>query len=713
MLASARVGWNLQNGGAVVYDLPRMWRSIEPGAVRNVKAGLCSHFREVHRMTDDRRAIDVLLERVTDGTLREQLRHAISGISNDQALGLVFEEHLPEAVRLPGAPIRRGSTVQDRAGGDTRVWSVRNVRSGNATLVLVGPDGNTERRDAVAVDTLIVARRLGDPVYPALTPVSAIERGGDKPHHLVIEGENFHALQTLLYTHAGKVDLIYIDPPYNTGADDWIYNDRYVGERDSFRHSKWLSFMHRRLELARKLLSSTGVIIVAISDHEHHRLRMLLDQSFGEQNFIANVVWQGGGSSLSRFHGGGIDYMLIYGKDMTALTAADVRWKVEKEGLEDVLDAAATAWERSGRDAEGASRLLSSWWTKNKSRYDPGLGDNVKVDEHGIAVKVGDLGNSVFRPNLKYEITDPATGRAYSPPDNGWRFSREVMQEHIDAGLVLFGTRPRLKRPLSEMAMRSVMPSFVKDRRSASQHLAKVLGSKDFPYPKDVDVIARWVNIATSRNPSAVVLDFFAGTGTTAEAVMRLNGADDGRRQSIIVTNNELSEKASKELSRSGTAPGSPEWEAHGVFRKVTRPRIETIVTGERPDGTAYSDGLAENVTLLQLDYLDRDDIEVGAAFRRVAELLWVKAGAVGAVITERAGDFRMTEHYAVCFDADRWVGFVDAVNATPSVKLVYVVAPSETGFGTVKRALREGLTAVHLYDNYLSNFEINTGDAR
>ncbi|WP_058955036.1 site-specific DNA-methyltransferase [Kocuria rhizophila] len=664
-------------------------------------------------MNDSRTRIEVLLSRVEDAGVREQLRRAIGDATEHRPLGLVFEEHMPEAIRIPEARVRRGSTVQFRDERDSHVWDVRRVRDGKASLSRRDADGSIVKDEDVDVTDLVVARRLGDPVYPGLTPLGTIDRGGDKPHHIVIEGENFHALQALEYTHKGEVDLIYIDPPYNTGSGDWIYNDRYVGDADSYRHSKWLSFMHRRLTLARTLLSKTGVIIVAIGDDEHHRLRMLMDQVFGERNFIANVVWQGGGSSLSRFHGGGIDYMLIYSRELQALTEADVRWKVEKDGLQDVLDAAADAWEKSGHDSADASKRLSAWWNRNKVKYDPGLGDNVKVDDKGEAVKVGDLGNSVFRPNLKYPITDPKTGISYDPPPNGWRFRRDVMDERIKNDGVLFGARPRLKTPLREMSMRSVMPSFYKDRRAASQHLSKILGSKDFPYPKDVDIIARWIGIATSQNPDAVVLDFFAGTGTTAEAVMRLNAVDGGRRQSILVTNNELSEKTAKKLAKAGVERGSAEWEAEGVFEKVTRPRIETVVTGSRPDGSEFSTGLDENVSFFKLEYLDRDSVEAGAAFTRVAELLWAKAGGIGPVITERSGTHAATDHYAVCFDADRFAAFVDEVNTRETIRVAYVVASSEVTFGTVKRALREDVVSVHLYENYLSNFEINTGVAR
>lgn len=157
-------------------------------------------------------------------------------------------------------------------------------------------------------------------------------------------------------THEGKVDLIYIDPPYNTGAGDWIYNDRYVGDADAYRHSKWLSFMQKRLELARHLLAPTGVIIVAIDDNEHHRLRVLLDEVFGEQNFLGNVVWQGGRKNNVKFIADTHDYMLFFAKDKALLSTGDA-WKESRPGYDELLQAGLDAWEESGHDAAAATAL--------------------------------------------------------------------------------------------------------------------------------------------------------------------------------------------------------------------------------------------------------------------------------------------------------------------------------------------------------------------
>lgn len=672
-------------------------------------------------MGDERRVTDVLLERVSDPGLRDQLRRAIDELADQQPLGIVFEEHLPEAVRLPSAPIRSGVTVQYRYGNDNEtVWDVRRTRQGTASISRPLADGTFETREGVPTSELIVARRLGDPIYPGFAPLGAVERGGDKPHHLVIQGENYHALQALQYTHNGKVDLIYIDPPYNTGAGDWIYNDRYVGDADTFRHSKWLSFMNRRLRLAFDLLAPTGVIIVAIDDNEHHRLRMLMDQVFGEKNFISNVVWQGGRKNDSRFVSNGADYMVIYARNLENMINSGVRWRVEKQGLRNAQEKAKELLVEHNGNADAATSAYRRWVRQfTREEMPPSVARYTKIEAGTGRLYRTDLDLSwPGGGGPRYDVIHPITGKPCAVPSRGWIYSTpERFQQEVDAGRVVFGPDeskvPSRLSYLDDLEDDVAVSVFESPRARGSKNLATILGSKDFPFPKDAEVLARWIGIATSHKADAIVLDFFAGTGTSAEAVMRLNAADGGRRQSIIVTNNELGANTAAKLRKAGVEPGSSEWEAEGVFEKVTRPRIETVVTGVRRDGSAYSRGLDENVTFLAVDYLDRDNVEVGAAFRQVAELLWAKAGAIGPVITDATGGFAATSHYAVCFDADRFTGFVDTVNATPSIRTAFVVASSEVAYGTVKRALREGVETVHLYENYLSSFEINTGAAR
>ena len=660
--------------------------------------------------------IDNLIERISDASLRAQLAAEVGKLVERKDFGLVFQRHLPEDLEAPRAHPRRGDIVRLRADESKNNFLVIGTAAGIASVTRINASKRIiegELVDQQSFENLVVVKDFDVPVYPGLHLIDEVKRGGPKPTHVIIEGENYYALESLMYTHERSVDLIYIDPPYNTGADDWIYNDRFVSGSDAYRHSKWLSFMERRLKHAKRLLNDTGVVIVAIGDDEHHRLRMLLDQVFGEHNFIANVVWQGGGSSLSRFHAGGLDYMLIYARDVNNLSQSGVRWRVEKEGLQDVLDAAADAWESSGHVSDDASRLLAKWWNRNKSKYDPGLGDNVKVDSNGRAVKIGDLSNSLPRPNLRYPVTDPATGTVYDPPANGWRFRKELMDEKIAKGLVLFGSRPRLMTPLGEMSMRSVMPSFYKDRRGASQYLASVLGSKEFPFPKDVDTIARWIKIVTSNKSDAVILDFFAGTGTTAEAVIRLNAGDGGSRQSILVTNNELSAEKSSALRSLGHLPGDAEWEAEGVFRKVTHPRLRTVVSGLRPDGSRFSIGHNENVAFYQLSYEDENFIALGKKFAAIAPLLWLKSGGTGPVLQMDRMPWSLPSGaaYGVLFDVAHAKDFAQAIRAHDlPLRKIFVVSDSESAFQAALTYFppAETLATTRLYSDFLRSFEIN-----
>ena len=225
-----------------------------------------------------RSELDVLLERVEDPALREDLRTQTDRLKQRRSFGLVFEQHIPERVRLPQHPIRVGSrwsaatmtTAQPTKSSPSMTASppLELIRDADGAYVARGehPVGERER---VPLDSLVVITDFGEPVLPGFRYLGAVERGGDKPYHVVINGENHHALEALRFTHAGKVDCIYIDPPYNSGARDWKYNNDYVDETDAYRHSKWLAFMERRLKLAKELLNpDDSVLIVTIDENE-------------------------------------------------------------------------------------------------------------------------------------------------------------------------------------------------------------------------------------------------------------------------------------------------------------------------------------------------------------------------------------------------------------------------------------------------------------
>jgi adenine-specific DNA-methyltransferase len=223
--------------------------------------------------------LDDLVAQVTDLALRREMEAALRKMKRRQRFGLVFEEHIPETTALYGLPFQTGSLVQKRDDPQAKVLYrvTATTLEGQATI----EPSNGGEPQQVPVGDLLAVKRFGEPMYPALAPLGSVRRGGaDKPHHAVINGENFHALQLLVYQFEGQVDCIYIDPPYNTGARDWKYNNRYVDDSDAWRHSKWLSMMEKRLRLAKRLLKPDGVLIVTIDENEVHHLGVLLEMLF-------------------------------------------------------------------------------------------------------------------------------------------------------------------------------------------------------------------------------------------------------------------------------------------------------------------------------------------------------------------------------------------------------------------------------------------------
>lgn len=236
-----------------------------------------------------------------DSTLGDELEREFKALASRRAFGLNFERHRPESVELPGRPVRRGDKVRilpprgsvQRA--DQRLWRVKRIDSkGNARMALVELiDAEAPEKVDVAVADLVVVAEFRDYIYPGLVSTGRVERGGDKPFHTVINGENFHVLEALTYTHRGKIDAIYIDPPYNTGARDWKYNNDYVEGDDIYRHSKWLAMIERRLKVADQLLNKKcSVLIVTIDEKEQLRLGLLLEQTFPDARIqmISSVI---------------------------------------------------------------------------------------------------------------------------------------------------------------------------------------------------------------------------------------------------------------------------------------------------------------------------------------------------------------------------------------------------------------------------------------
>ncbi|WP_160167873.1 site-specific DNA-methyltransferase [Nocardiopsis prasina] len=392
----------------------------------------------------------------------------------------------------------------------------------------------------------------------------------DTTRNIVIEGDNLEVLRLLRRGYTNKVDVIYIDPPYNTG-NDFVYDDKRTttqvehetmsGQRDeegllqtgvgsdraedrkagASKHSAWLSMMYPRLLVAHHLLKETGVIIAAIDDTEHARLKLLMDRVFGAENFIANVIWQGGRKNDSRYISVGHDYMLIYAKSEGTLREHNIRWRETKEAVDEVLDEGARAWEESKHD-EGSARKIMQKWFQSQPKDSPvqAMGRYTYFLPNGDLARDSDISwPSAGGP--KYDVAHPTTGKPVPTPETGWRYSTpERMKEAIEAGEVIFRedhTKPiALKKRLENTKGQVALSVFERQRTHAGRRIKELFeGDSPFDFPKDTEVVGRWINLVTKSKSDALVLDFFAGSGSTGHAVMDLNATDGGNRRYVLV----------------------------------------------------------------------------------------------------------------------------------------------------------------------------------
>jgi adenine-specific DNA-methyltransferase len=704
-------------------------------------------------------AIDDLLTRVEDIALRADLDRELAPLRGNRELGLVFERHLPEKVRLPGLPVQRGATVEVRADLASPTWRVVTVAANDAHLLRKEKDG-THVTETRRVHELVVVQEFGSPIYPGLRSVERIERGGDRPFHTVINAENYHALETLLYVCEGQVDAIYLDPPFNSGARDWKYNNDYVDENDNYRSSKWLSFMEKRLRLAKRLLNpADSVLIVAIDENEVHRLGLLLADVFpsSKVQMVTVLINPAGASIIDQFSR--VDEHLFF----VHLGAARPRRTV----------AHTTILPSSEQDDTGVAKLKPFSWESlqrsggnsrrqdTKAKFFPiyideaqrrivGCGDHLPEgeDREGAARPPAEC---VAQWPIKEDHTEAC-----------WQLSAPTFRQYLEAGRIRLGrkkangswgisflTKGHIKAIADgELVSRgkdeagSLIVEAAGDRArtrvgktmwtngaySATEHgstlLRKFLPGRKFPFPKALYAVEDALRFYVGDKPSAVVLDFFAGSGTTSHAVVRLNHEDGGRRRSIAVTNNEVSESEAKALATRGLSPGDADWDAHGIFEFIARPRLKAAFTGQTPDGTAIegnyrfidefpiANGFDENLEFFTLTYEDPDRIQLGAAFEAVAPLLWLMAGAAGPRVDQIEDAWSLPEggRYGVLFDANSWPAFCEAVRAAKGVTHAFVVTDSEAVFQRVVAELPDDVDPVRLYESYLNSFAINTG---
>lgn len=708
--------------------------------------------------------------RSTDLLLAQDIEREFNVLADRRAFGLNFERHVPEAVELPGRRVRVGDKVRilpPRGEAGTaanrvlcRVVSI--VRDGTNRIAALGPVSEpapgvepTEVERA-SVDDLVVVAEFRDSIYPGLVSTGKVERGGDKPYHSVINGENFHALQTLLFTHHGTVDAIYIDPPYNTGAKDWTYNNDYVEADDLYRHSKWLAFMERRLFLAKELLNpDDSVLIVTIDEKEYLRLGLLLEQTFPETKIqMVTTVIKRGGTSRTREFSRVEEYLFFVFMGEAELTRTADNMLAESDVQTSAIGGLAESdlWEGMIRRGIGVIRSQ-----REKQFYpifiDPELGAIVEVGEalgKGVdRATVSDRQGLVAVWPIKDDLTEGfwqlgpeglAKARArgtvrvgsFNEKTGHWRiqYMKATKAKAVEDGRVRTLGKDENgvvildlgNSQLSDLSTpRTVWNKTSHDASTGGAVLLnRILPRRKFPFAKSLFAVEDALRFFLADKPDATIVDFFAGSGTTAHAVMRLNKQDGGRRRSVSVTNNEVAADGQRALRDKGFRPGDPEWEQWGICEYITKPRIETAITGETPEGTPIQgdykftdefpmkDGFEENVEFFTLTYEAPMRVQSNREFGRIAPFLWLRAGSRGSRIDSLPDGWVVAEEYGVLGDLDRTDEFIEGMVANPDAKIAFIVTDEDRLFEAIVRDLPEGVEPVRMYEAYLRNFEID-----
>ncbi len=650
-------------------------------------------------------AIEDLIKQIADPGLRDQLAAEVARLKATKKFGLVFEEHLPEYVRLPGLTPRVGVRVlkkDDPRAVPYRVTSAMNGKKVKIVPEAGGPEETVER------ESVVVAKAFGEPMYPALIPFDSVERAPGKPWHVLINAENYHALQLLLYGYEGKVDVIYIDPPYNTGARDWKYNNDYVDRTDQFRHSKWLSMMKKRLVLAKRLLKPEGVIMCAIDDHECHTLRLLLDEIFGEQNLLGTTcveVNPAGQNIRENAPAISHDYFVCYAVDIEKASIIPRALREKEITLFDELDDQGRFLWDNLRRRGGNSRPSDR----------PGQWYPLFVNE-----KEGKISLEPFRKGIEIWPVDPKGIKRI------WRVSPDGFRREYEKGNIsILRKSGRL-----EIVMKSRMPEGRKPKThwndssySATSYgtrlLSGILGEQRFTYPKSLYLVRD--SLSFWANKEAVILDFFAGSGTTLHATAMLNALDGGSRRSIVVTNNEVEEKLAISLIRKGSSQGDPEFEKHGICEAVTWPRCKSALLGKRIDGTplpgndldgrAMAKGFEENAAYFKLDYLDLAEVTRGEKFESIVPILWMLAGCRGACeVSQGFGKWFMPKGnpFAVLLKEDYFGEFLEKLGERQDIEHVFLVTDSTEAFHEMAAELGRNYKCIQLYRSYIDTFRIN-----
>lgn len=692
-------------------------------------------------------AINDLISQIQDETLRNRIQEEVSKMAKQKKFGLVFEEHMPESTPLYDMPIKRGCNVMRRDSKDDKsIYVVLRVEGD--TAVCVKPEQKDETATFELKDIVRVAE-FGESIYPYLKPLDSVCNAPDSDlWHTLIEADNYHALQLLEYLYAGKVDCIYIDPPYNTGAKDWKYNNDYVDGNDAYRHSKWLSFMQRRLQLAKKLLNpADSVLIVTIDEKEYLHLGCLLEEIFPEANIqmISSTISRKGAARMNSFTRVNefIYFVMLGDYVLEPLDDADYAKKGETIHWQ--------SFRRSSAANIRTSRPFQFYpiYVDIESRKIIKIGDAIPHEMDRFSVE--QLENCVAVFPVRDDGTEMMWGitpeecrvraakgyikAAKYTPNKPQQFVMQYLMSGTikdinDGKITVTGYASDGSVEAENSETRNIMP---KSQWSFDTHDARDYGSKilkamlgdRFDFPKSLYAVHDCLNYFEKRKPNALIIDFFAGSGTTMHAVNLLNAEDGGHRRCIMVTNNEVSADEAKMLKDKGYQPGDAEWEKLGIAHYGTWPRTVCSIEGYDVNGNPLkgnyigsdipmADGFKANASFFKLGFLDPTAVSLGMRFSEMLPTLWLKTGAKGKcpeLTGEQMPDMLILpeNQFAVLINENTFADFAEKLEEYPEIQTVFLATDYEVNYQSMVKNLNVE-NAYQLYRDYLDHFRVNRG---
>lgn len=697
-----------------------------------------------------------LIKQIDDPTLRQRILTEVGKLTKQKKFGLVYEEHLPECTPLYDVEIKQDSKVALKNGQVSDIYIVRSINGDKAVC-----EHKIDHAEAeFAIDELVAVAEFGEPIYPYLKPIDSVCNAPDSDlWHTLIEADNYHALQLLEYLYAGKVDCIYIDPPYNTGARDWKYNNNYVDASDAYRHSKWLSMMEKRLKLARKLLNpKNSVLIVTIDEKEYLHLGCLLEELFpaSDIQMISSVINPKGNRRDNQFSRCEEYIFYIYignaalvsnGTDMLRISISDANKDKNIKDLRVRLRALLRQASNHGKRTDRPNLFYPLLFDKNTGKF-LGHGPVLPLDEkkenyeppEGTVTMwpIGSNGTELtwnLQPETlmrKYKAHFLSFGKWDGKQRTGYYLS-SGMEENFRKGMYnVVGTDKdgAYIIELKDDSFRDVRPLTIwhKKEHSASEYgtnlLNSIIGSGKFAFPKSLYAVRDTIKFFVANKPNALIVDFFAGSGTTLHAVNLLNTEDGGQRRCIMVTNNEVSDDEAKSLTKQGYKPGDEEWEKLGIARYVTWPRTVCSIEGHDVNGKPLksnylgsdipmADGFKTNAAYFKLGFLDKAAVRIGRQFREMLPTLWMKAGCYGpcpSLAGQKVPEFMVLpeNRMAILNDSSCYANFAEEVQNAPDIETVYLVTDSDADYRSMAKGLNVKQT-YQLYRDYLDNFRINS----